>query len=94
MGFQKLKSQVITQRKYKNFNDDKFQVDIKTCRFFENDISSFKKTILSVFNEYAPIKEKYIRANEAIMTKNQHIKIRHSNLRNKYLKSNSLTDRC
>ena len=52
----------------------------------ENDVKHLKQD--------EKFKEKYIRANEAIMTKNQHIKIRHSNLRNKYLKSNSLTDRC
>ena len=30
MGFQKLKPQVITYRNYKNFNNDRFQADIKT----------------------------------------------------------------
>ena len=70
MGFQKLKPQVITYHNYKNFNNDRFQGDIKTCGFDTKDINSFKETILSVFNKYAPIKEKYIRANEApFMTK-------------------------
>ena len=70
MGFHKLKPQVITYRNYKNFDNDKFQANIKTCGFDTNDINSFKGTILSVFNKYAPIKKKYIRANEApIMTK-------------------------
>ena len=68
---------------------------MKTCRFDTNDIKSFKETILSVFNKYAPIKKKYIRANEApFMTKNLHKEImKRSRLRNKYLKSKSLTDR-
>ena len=57
--------------------------------------NSFKETILSVFNKYAPIKKEYIRANEApFMTKNLHKEImKRSRLRNKYLKSKSLTDR-
>ena len=95
MGFQKLKPQVITYRNYKNFNNDRFQADIKTCGFDTKDINSFKETILSVFNKYAPIKKKYIRANEApFMTKNLHKEImKRSRLRNKYLKSKSLTDR-
>ena len=44
---------------------------IKTRGFDTKDINSFMETILSVFNKYAPIKKKYIRANEApFMTKN------------------------
>ena len=95
MGFQKLQPQVITYRNYKNFDNDKFQVDIKTCGFDTNDINSITETTLSVFNKYASIKKKYIRANEApFMTKNLHKEImKQSRLRNKYLKSKSLTDR-
>ena len=65
MGFQKLKPQTITYSNYKNFDNDEFQTDIKICRLDKNDINSFKKTILSVFNKYAPMKKKYIRAKEA-----------------------------
>ena len=65
MGFQKLKTQVITYRNYKNFKNDRFQADIKTCGFNKKDINSFKETIFSVFSKYAPIKKKYIRKNEA-----------------------------
>ena len=95
MEFQKLKPQGITYYVCKNFDSDKFQVDIKTCGFDTNNINSFKDTILSVFSWYAPIKKKYIRANEAtFMTKNLHKEVtKESRLRNKYLKSTSLTDR-
>ena len=95
MGFQKLKTQVITYRNYKNFNMDRFQADIKTCGFDTKDINSFKEAILSVFSKYAPNKKKHIRANEApFMTKNLHKEImKRSRLRNKYLRSKSLTDR-
>ena len=80
----KLKPQVITYRNYKNYNNDRFQGDIKTCGFDTKDINSFKQTILSVFSKYAPIKKKYIRANEApFMTKNLHKEImKRSRLRN------------
>ena len=48
-----------------------------------------------MFNKYDPIKKKYIRGNEApFMTKILHKEImKSSRLRNKYLKSKSLTDR-
>ena len=95
MGFQKLKPQVMTYCNYKNFNNNRFQADIKTCGFDTNDINSYKEIILSVFNKYAQIKRKYIRANEApFMTKNLHKEImKWSRLRNKYLKSKSLPNR-
>ena len=95
MGFKKLKPQVITYRNYKNFNNDRFQADIKTCGCDIQNVNSFKETILSVFNKYVLIKKKYVRANEApFMTKNLHKEImKRSRLRNKYLKSKSLTDR-
>ena len=70
MGFQTLEPQVITYRNYKNFNNDRFQADIKTCGFDTKDINSFKETILSVFNNYTTMKNKYIRTNEGpFMTK-------------------------
>ena len=89
MEFQKLIPQVITYCNYKNFKNDRFQADIKTCGFDTKDINSFKETILSVFNKYAPIKKKHIRANEApFMTQNLHKEImKWSRLKNKYLKS-------
>ena len=64
MRFQKLKPRVITYRNYEIFKNDRFQGDIKTCGFDTKGINSFKETILSVFNNYASIKKKYIRANE------------------------------
>ena len=60
MGFQKLKPQLITYHNYEHFDNDKFHADIKTCIFDKNHTNSFKETIPSVFNKYAPIKKKYI----------------------------------
>ena len=58
IGFQKLKSQTIT---YSN----KFQADIKTCRFDQIDRNSFVESILSVFNKCALVKKKFIWAKDA-----------------------------
>ena len=40
MGFQKLKRQVISYRSNKNFDNNEFQLDVKTCRFDKNGINS------------------------------------------------------
>ena len=59
------------------------------------DLEGFMKTEFHIFNKHAPIKRKYIRANEApFMTKDLHKAImKRSKLRNKFLKSRSLSDR-
>ena len=53
------------------------------------------KTVFHIFNKHAPIKRKYIRANEApFMSKDLHEAImKRSKLRNKFLKSRNLSDR-
>ena len=52
------------------------------------------KKVFHIFNKHAPIKRKYIRANEApFMTKDLHKAImKRSKLRNKFLKSRNLSD--
>ena len=77
---------------YNYFNNDRFQADIRTCGFDTKDINSFKETILSVFNKYAPIKNKYIRVIYSSIYLHKEI-MKRSRLRNKYLESKSLTDR-
>ena len=51
------------------------------------------KKVFHIFNKHAPIKRKYIRANEApFMTKDLHKAImKRSKLRNKFLKSRNLS---
>ena len=50
---------------------------------------TFKETVFNIFNKYAPIKKKYVRANEApFMIKELHKAImKRSRLRNKFLKN-------
>ena len=59
------------------------------------DLEGFMKTVFHIFNKHSPIQRKYIRANEApFMTKDFHKAImKRSKLRNKFLKSKSLSDR-
>ena len=55
----------------------------------------FKESFYCIFNKHAPIKRRYIRANEApFMTKELHKAImKRSRLRKKFLKTKSITDR-
>ena len=56
MEFQQLKPQVITSAFIKKLIIINIRRIKKTGRFDKNDIYSFKETILSVFNRYAPVK--------------------------------------
>ena len=55
---------------------------------------TFKETVFNIFNKYAPIKKKYVRANEApFMTKELPKAImKRSRLRNKFLKERAETN--
>ena len=95
MSFQKLQSKIINYRDYKNFDNEKFRSDIFKINLNTTDPEGFMKTVFHIFNKHAPIKRKYIRANEApFMTRDLHKAImKRSKLRNKFLKSRSLSER-
>ena len=95
MSFQKLQPKIINYRDYKNFDNEKFRSDIFKMNLNTTDLEGFMKTVFHIFNKHAPIKRKYIRANEApFMTKDLHKAIvKRSKLRNMFLKSGNLSDR-
>ena len=66
----------------------KFRSEILKHNFNYTDLETFKETVFNIFNKYAPIKRKYVSANEALfMTKELHKAIiKRSRLRNKFLK--------
>ena len=83
-GFQKLPPKIVNSWDYKNFDNLKFRLDISKFDFDTSDLEGFKNTIFCIFNKHAPIKRKYVRANEApFMTKELHKAImKRSKLRN------------
>ena len=87
-SFQKREPKIVKYRDYKNFDNNKFRSEILKCNFNYTDLRTFKETVFNIFNKYAPIKRKYVRANEApFMTKELHKAImKRSRLRNKFLK--------
>ena len=92
MSFQKCKPRIITYRNYKNYDNDVFRSEIQTFSSLnETDLGLFKESIFCIFNKHAPIRKKYLRANEApFMTKELHNAImKRSRHRNKFLKDES-----
>ena len=74
--FKKKLQKVITYRDYKKFDNAKFCDDVNNFAFDQFDVSNFKETIFNIFDKHAPIKQKYLRANEApFMTKELHREI-------------------
>ena len=88
-SFQNREPKVIKYRDYKNFDSNKFRSEILKRNFNYTDLRTFSETGFNQFNKYAPIKRKYVRANEApFMTKELHKAItKKSRLRNKFLKN-------
>ena len=86
--FQKRELKLIKYRDYKNFDNNKFRSEILKRNFNYTDLRTFKETVFNIFNKYATIKRKYVRANEApFTTKELHKAImKRSRLINKFLK--------
>ena len=57
-GFQKLSPKIVNYRDYKNFDYEKFRVDISEFDFGASDLEGFRNTIFCIFNKHAPIKRK------------------------------------
>ncbi len=93
--YQKLKPKVITYRNYKYFNRDIFRQDlalsISQISNTQFDYSNFENIFMNILNKHAPLKQKYIRANESCFM-NKTLKkavMQRTKLKNKYLKNNT-----
>ena len=87
-SFQRREPKISKYRDYKNFDNKKIRSEILKRNVNYTDLKTFKKTVFNIFNKYAPIKRKYVRANEApFMNKQPHKAImKRSRLRNEFLK--------
>ena len=73
MSFQKATPKIITCRDYKKFDNDNFSNEIKTFSNSEKDLGNFMKKVYQTFNTHAPMKKRYIRANNTpFMNKELH----------------------
>ena len=89
--FQKAKPNIITYRDYKNFDRDLFRKQLSE-RFSVHDEIQYKcfdEIYINILDRHAPIKTKYVRANDGSFM-NKTLKkaiMKRANLRKKYLKS-------
>ena len=99
MNYQKLKTNIISYRDYKNFRNDKFRkMFLEVTGTYNYEISSyeiFEKNILDVLKTDAPIKRKYWRGNhQPFMNKDLSKAImKRSRLRNLYIKNRNEENR-
>ena len=93
--FKKKETKVIKYRKHKNFCNDRFRSqllnELNKGLIKISDLEHFNATVLKILDHEAPIKMKYVRANEAPFM-NKTIKkaiMKRSRLRNKFIKNPS-----
>ena len=65
MGFQKQKPKIITYRKNKTFDNEKFRSDVLKHNFNKNYFGSYNDTLSNILRKHVLLKTKYVRANEA-----------------------------
>ena len=99
--YKKQKPNIITYHSYKHFDNEAFLTDIQNHLSEEYDqnpdltFSTFKRSIYNILELHAPLKKRYVRANQgSFMNKKSSKEImKRSRLRNKFLNSKSDIDR-
>ena len=89
--FPKPKPKIVNYRDYRNFRNDEFRAELDN-EILKHDINNieyqhFLNIFIEILNKHAPMKIKYLRANQGkFMTKSLHKAImKRSRLRNKFL---------
>ena len=90
--FPKLKPKVVNYRDYRNFRNNEFKAELDN-EMLKHDLGNmeyqhFLNIFIEILNKHAPMKQKYLRANQVrFMTKDLHKAIvKRSRLRNKFLR--------
>ena len=90
--FPKLKPKVVNYRDYRNFRNNEFRAELDN-EMLKRDLGNmeyqhFLNIFIEILNKHAPMKQKYLRANQGrFMTKDLHKAImKRSRLRNKVLR--------
>ena len=86
--FVKQTPKVVYYHDYKNFSDDLLRNDNLQAQALNDSKGNVKTNVVNIFNEHAPLKTRYARANQALFTNKKLSKVimPRSRLRNKFLK--------
>ena len=96
MSSQKCRSHIITYPNYRNYDSDAFKSEMQSfCFFNKTYLGLFKESAFWIFNKHAPIRKKYLHANEAPFLTNEFYNAVMKRLRykNKFLKEKSQTNK-
>ena len=89
--YNKQKPKIIQYRKYKDFSNEAFMHELESAlaRFSQISFGTFKSTVDYILQKHAPIKKRYVRANQASFVNSKIHKevIRMTRLRNKFIES-------
>ena len=99
--YKKQKTNIVTDPNYKHFSNEAFMFDVKNSIIQitsgKNDLKfdQFKTALHEAIQRHAPIKKRYVRANQALFINKKINKeiMKRSRLRNKFLKTKSDIDR-
>ena len=95
--YNKQKPKIIQYRKYKGFSNEAFMQESESAlaRFSQISFRTFKNTVDYILQKHAPIKKRYVRANQAsfINSKIHKEVMRRTRLRNKFIDSKTDADR-
>ena len=97
MFYKKQKPKIIQYRLYKDFSNDVFMHELESTssRFSQISFGTFKSTTDNILQKHAPIKKRYVRANQAsfMNSKTQKEVMRRAHLRYKFIDSKTDADR-
>ena len=94
-SFQKKKPKIITYRDYKKFGNQIFNLKVReaidSVTNIQTDFSLFNSTVKYILNKQAPLKQKYIRANDAPFMSKYLMKaiMKRSRLKNRFTKTST-----
>ena len=95
--YNKQKPKIIQYRKYTGFSNEAFMHELESAlaRFSQISFGTFKSTVDNILQKHAPIKKRYVRANQAsfINSKIHKEVMRRTRLRNKFIDSKTDADR-
>ena len=99
--YKKQKTNIVTYRNYKHFSNEAFMFDVKnsitqmTSERNNLEFDRFKTALDKAIQRHAPIKKRYVRANQAPFINKKINKeiMKRSRLRNKFLNTKSDIDR-